>query len=585
MKLRYPLIALWLACTASLGCQDDSTDPQPAALDPQADSGTQADADPATDAAHEDAAVSQDGATDAGSDATAELDAETEQDAADAQVEPDAADDAPVEEPDAADDAPIEEPDAGPDATVDEDAAADVQQPDAEPDVDVPDVVDGGTSGENVIANSGFEDWTDGTPDHWLGEATNISTVLDQTNSVHGGGHACKLSNSLSSHKRFSTAPFALADGHYDCTYWVRGRGEIRNAFYDGDYSTYSGYTTVDDTAWKQVSYSFNLDGDAPAFELVFSVRNTDPAGGDLVIDDVYCARRAEPCDQVQCPEWAKCNPLTVTCEAVWGRCADATDCYGWEQCDANHTCVLAPGRCNSTADCELASSTPKCDTASHTCVAGDPCEGVTCDEWRECDPNTSRCVLKDGRCESTADCVYDLPACNGATRTCVSADHPSNVVPNGGFESWSVYYIPYLGEHLIPDGWYGLDIPGSSEIDPERVLEYSTSAHSGALACQIIQDGIAERFTSESFPVPVGNYTCAYWVRGKGTIRHRTYSSAGWSPYTDHLEIDTLEWTRVPFEIRSNVQDMRIIFYASYTDASKDHVQIDDVVCTRDPQ
>lgn len=447
--------------------------------------------------------------------------------------------------------------------------------------------LDAGAPGPNVIANPGFEFWSDGLPDAWKGVTSSITDdqVSDVTTSPHGGSHACRLANSQTTHKRFSTAPFALADGYYDCTYWVRGAGEIRNGFHNGnDYGNYSSYKVIDSASWEQIAWGFNLNGDSDAFELIFSLRSTGASQGDLQIDDVHCARRAEPCDQVTCPDWATCDPVTLGCKPKPGRCEDGQDCLDWQQCDGTNTCKVALGRCASTADCDVTSATPVCDKASHTCVAGDPCAGVTCETWKQCDPATALCVLSPGRCNTTKDCLGTLPACNGATRTCVSADHASNIVPNGGFESWGVYDIPYKGAHLIPDGWYGLDIPGSSEIDPVRVLQYSTAPHAGSFALQLIQDGIAERFTSELFNVPWGSHTCVYWVRGKGSIRHRTYSSGGWSPYTERVELDTLTWTPIPFSINNGVHDMRVIFYASYTDPGKDHIQIDDVVCTRDP-
>jgi hypothetical protein len=553
--MRRSSLALVVAASSFLACSSDPSDSGPGGA-AGADAGTLPDATPD---------VTPDTMVDAGADTATDTTIDVTPDV----MTPDSA------TPDAGADAADEQsPDDG-----SADAVADTST-DSSPS-------DAGPSGPNVIANPGFEFWTDGLPDSWKGATSNITddAVTDQTASPHGGAHACGLANSSTTHKRFSTATFPLADGYYDCTYWVRGKGEVRNVIHDGnDYGTYSSYTTVDSPDWQQLSWGFNLHGDADAFELVFSLRSTEASLGDLQFDDVYCARRAEACDQVTCPDWAACDPGTLACEPLYGRCADAQDCLSWQQCDGTHTCVVAPGRCESTADCDVASATPVCDKPSHTCVAGDPCAGVTCEAWKQCDPATALCVLKPGRCNSTADCLGILPACDGATRTCVSADHPSNIVPNGGFESWSVYDIPYEGEHLIPDGWYGLDIPGSSEIDPARVLQYTTAPHAGALALQLIQDGIAERFTSELFNVPYGNHTCVYWVRGKGSIRHRTYSSGGWSPYTDLVEVDTLVWTPVPFMINNNVHDMRVIFYASYTDPAKDHVQIDDVVCTRDP-
>ena len=73
----------------------------------------------------------------------------------------------------------------------------------------------------------------------------------------------------------------------------------------------------------------------------------------------------------------------------------------------------------------------------------------------------------------------------------------------------------------------------------------------------------------------------CSYWVRGKGDIRIHSYSSRGENPKSEYQTIDTTEWKRMPFSIRASSSSMRLIFYVSNTDASKDHIQIDDVVCS----
>lgn len=556
------LCCIILAATALAACSSDSSSDTPdAQTDTQAD--TPSDGFSKTDVQKPDSAT--DSAPDSDGKEDANVDA-TEVGADDGGGEDVSHDGEPD---DSSNDAPLED-----------------AKPDVESDV-MPDVKpDGGPEGHNVIANPGFEFWSDGLPDSWMGEATQLmaGSVKDNTSAPHGGAHACELINSSSeTHRRFSSAASDLKQGRYDCSYWAKGKGEVRTTVYDGDkYKTYSSYTTVG-ADWKQIKWDFNLTTDVANFEFVFSVRATDDNAG-VQLDDVYCERRPEACDSVTCPDWAECDRTTATCKPKSGRCELDTHCRAWEKCDDSNTCVLQAGKCNETADCPYPSATPLCDKVSHTCVAGDPCGGVVCDEWKQCDPNTAKCILKEGRCNTTLDCTKALPACNGATRTCESADHACNIVANGGFESWNMYNIPYEGDHLMADHWYGLDIPGSSEIDPARVLQYSTAPHTGKFAVQLIQDGIAERFTSEVFDVPTGYFTCVYWVRGKGQIRHRTYSSGGWSPYTDRETIDSLVWAQIPFSIFTNVRDMRIIFYASYTDAAKDHIQIDDVVCTKNP-
>ena len=492
--------------------------------------------------------------------------------------------DAGSETPDAGEETPdagSETPDAG-----EETPDAGSETPDAgseEPDAGGP------PPAVSVIDNWGFEEWPGALPSMWFGSKSNLpsSDVRKETTRPFEGLNAVRLVNAATAHRRFTTLEKSMPAGRYSCTYQARGTGEVRNAYFASDYSSYTGYTSVDSAEWRQLSYTFNLANDVfDTFELIFSVRNT--SGEHLLIDDVRCLRAAEACDTVSCESWERCVNATATCEPRAGRCNDALDCNEWEACDATHTCVVAEDRCTRHVDCAGTPETPVCDTASHLCVAGDPCAGVTCSNpATSCNPTTGACELSAGACFTTYDCVGDLPACDPATKRCVSAEHASNIIRNGGFESWNTYNIPYHGQHLIPDYWYGLDNgvadPGT-EIRPTRLARYTASAHGGSSALQfIVPIQIAERFTTEKFNVPSGNYSCSYRVRGHGSIRHRIYSSAGWNPQTDFLLVDSDEWQPVFFRFAGNVRDWRLFFYPSRSEADRDHLQVDDVVCTRD--
>ena len=76
------------------------------------------------------------------------------------------------------------------------------------------------------------------------------------------------------------------------------------------------------------------------------------------------------------------------------------------------------------------------------------------------CSPTTGTCALPEGACFTTFDCTGALPACDPDTKQCVGADHPSNIVRNGGFESWDLYDIPYEGEHEALPSWTAGTIP-----------------------------------------------------------------------------------------------------------------------------
>lgn len=440
--------------------------------------------------------------------------------------------------------------------------------------------------GTNVLLNGSFEEWQGPLPVSWMGDQTNITidNVLAYTASAHDGAKACQLINTSTTHKRFTSRPMSARAGRYQCTYWTRGHGEIRNARFDTDFSSYSSYTLVNSADWQRLHYDFTLTADVfDTFELIFSVRSTQEDREHLQIDDVFCVRLPQPCDEVVCDPWAKCNNTTVQCEALPGRCVDNVDCPSWAECGSDHFCQPLPDRCTETIHCSDTPDTPVCNTVTHSCEPGDPCAGVTCEAWRECSPTSGTCVLRDGYCHTTADCTAALPACDTTTHLCEAVNHPSNIIPNGGFETWSEFQVPYQGPFLLPDSWYGLDIPGSTEVLARNVLKYTTHVHSGSAACQLVVTGIAERFTSEALDIPLGKYTCAYWVRGKGVMRHRYYSTAGWSVYTDFVTVDSETWMPITFKIDGNVRDWRLILYPGSSDPARDHVQVDDVVCTLD--
>ena len=439
---------------------------------------------------------------------------------------------------------------------------------------------------DNVIAEGSFESWTDGLPDGWYGETSNLTTdgVVEDTSAAHDGVRACQLVNAGSTHKRFTTAPFALAAGHYSCTYWVRGAGEIRNARYTGSYSSYSAYTTIDADTWTPLTYAFNAADDVAAFELIFSIRNTGEARGHLHLDDVRCARTDEPCDAVTCQPYQVCDNATASCVTAPGFCDGAGECPSWQVCGADHHCALAPGACASTADCD--GDTPVCDLASHACVAGDPCENVQCSEWQQCAPSDASCQVAPGRCAVLADCDGALPTCDVASHTCVGIDAPANVVPNGGFEAWGDYTLFGATSYLLPDAWYGVcdgcsPYYPTTEIAPTDVRQYTTAVHGGSYACQLVDSTApAERFVTEPFAVVPGKtYHCAYRVRGHGTYRQRAYCG-GWGPDTTFTAIDSDDWQRTSFTMSGAVSWCVLVFYASNTDADRDHLQLDDVVC-----
>lgn len=150
---------------------------------------------------------------------------------------------------------------------------------------------DGGSDANNVIVNGSFEQWSQGKPVGWHGTTTNLDGAIENTTATHDGVRSATLNNPSSTHKRFSTVAAPWPAGRYRCSYWALGTGDVRNAFFAQDYSSYTAYTSLVDSAWREITYSFNLTADANV-ELIFSVRNTTGAG--LSIDQVACAPVAD---------------------------------------------------------------------------------------------------------------------------------------------------------------------------------------------------------------------------------------------------------------------------------------------------
>lgn len=147
-----------------------------------------------------------------------------------------------------------------------------------------------GASVQAQVFTSGFEDWTDGSPDEWMGAATNIqaTSVAQVTEDVHGGASAVRLTNTSNTHQRFSTQSVEVTGGQgYEVTLWARGAGEVRLGFFNnGNYSTYTAYETINSSNWEEVTLTIIAPGAATDGEFILSVRATvEPE--HLVLDDV----------------------------------------------------------------------------------------------------------------------------------------------------------------------------------------------------------------------------------------------------------------------------------------------------------
>mgnify|MGYP001260943853 CR=1 FL=1 len=149
--------------------------------------------------------------------------------------------------------------------------------------------------GFSQLISDGFEAWTGGDPDGWMGIKSSIESdsVIQYSTSVHGGTYAAQLVNAQSSHKRFTTDSVSVNGGdYYAISYWVRGHGNIRTNSVDisgsGTYGTYNSYHNINSATWTHyidnvmIQYSGSLYA-----EFIFSVQYTEADIDHIQIDDV----------------------------------------------------------------------------------------------------------------------------------------------------------------------------------------------------------------------------------------------------------------------------------------------------------
>lgn len=150
------------------------------------------------------------------------------------------------------------------------------------------------------------------------------------------------------------------------------------------------------------------------------------------------------------------------------------------------------------------------------------------------------------------------------------------NMVTNPSFENWTG------GK---PDGWFG----EKTNITAASVVQYSTNVHSGASACQLINDASGhKRFTTGAIALEAGQeYVITFWVRGAGDIRTGLYDATtgdhGYTDYNEYITVNSAEWTQHTQTVTSGgtVSNGEFIFSLRNTVAGSDHLQIDDVEIT----
>ena len=483
----------------------------------------------------------------------------------------------------------------------------------------------------NIVPNWSFEEWDGDRPAFWSHHDNYQQvTLIQKSEDARACNGAVQLINTTNTNGRLESELIALPESKlhpdkdnkekYSCSLWSAGEGGTLNIGYitynaegkELTKKTTAGTKESISTIYREeTSIEVKVETEARYIQFLLGFNETSEDG--IIVDAFSCVRQSNVCDEKVCEAWEACTTAqNGKCYPLEGYCSSDTDCSNGATCDSTtHTCTWGEGKCATSKDCPGAEAGTEMCNENHECVPGDPCADVDCKkDWLEC--KAGACVLKEGRCWNTADCMdKNKPACYGDTHTCVdisttykvenasqcrvtgynkeTKECPVNIVPNGSFEAWEEVQLgsSESSRFTLPVSWYGTEFEVAyeryaTEIDANAIKPYTTDVHSGAKALQVVfPKGDADRFTSEGFNVPGKSYDCYFWVRGKGDVRLHSYSSRGDQEKMDFVSIDTTEWQRQQFYIKNAATAMRLIFYISNTDAAKDHIQIDDVVCT----
>ena len=240
-----------------------------------------------------------------------------------------------------------------------------------------------------------------------------------------------------------------------------------------------------------------------------------------------------------------------------------------WDKCDATLGCIAKDGFCNSKAECPAVDKV--CDTEdTHTCIDGDPCEGVACDDsYLQCDATISKCAVKDGKCAVNSDCAA-AEECNMTTHECVVA-----IIKNGSFENWT---------GSVPTGWVTNVKP--AEITDSNIIKEKDDVHSGSFALRMKGTTANKRIaTAEAIPLSKGDYKCVFFAKGDAKVALRPYYNADYRESTIDWKTADNSWQEFTHTIKltADVTDFQLLVYVTTKDTSGTYVIVDDIVCTKE--
>lgn len=148
-------------------------------------------------------------------------------------------------------------------------------------------------TGDNLLTNGSFEDWTGAKPTAW--DFTSGNATLTKVSDAKEGNNACEVAGDAQANKRLMSKSYTLLAGTYQVQAFIKGEGQYRAGYAkltNGKVAdTQNDYIYIDESPvqatadWTEHTIQFTLS-EQTEVSLIF-MNNKKGAGKSFIVDDV----------------------------------------------------------------------------------------------------------------------------------------------------------------------------------------------------------------------------------------------------------------------------------------------------------
>ena len=413
--------------------------------------------------------------------------------------------------------------------------------------------------GENLLTNSGFEDWSGNSPVNWVSSTSASTAALAQSTDAHSGNYSVQVEGNPSANKRLAYTEVTLLPGTYYIRFYAKavtadgasarpGYVPVVNGAAVSSSYNYGDYVNgITNTEWTEATHSFTLTETTTVNLLVM---NPKQPGTAVLIDDfeLFTADGGLADNPGPGPKPGPSDVKTVTIAEF--NYASVGDQYyqltgtvsGLKSGDLYGNFNLT----DSTATVNVYGLLSEAGGAKKQFQELAAAKGIV-------EGCTLTLVGKRGEYNGNIEVTdaYFVSCEGGGTPTPPTPPDPVegkklSEFKNGGFETWV--------DDKTPELWK------SSTSASSATLAKSTDAHSGSYAVQV-QGATSgnKRLASTELALEAGTYTYSFYAKGDGAA---AAVASGYVPVTSsgvgnyeyvkdgtkvvYTDVTPAEWTKV---------------------------------------